>query len=83
MSVNLFGVPYARSTDVDWFANPNKAVKRAREAKVRKIVWLRYEPDRVEPMYNSPVWQTVFTLSDFEKRHAPRFKRVGKNVWKL
>ena len=81
MSVNLFGVPYGRSTDVDWFDNPHKAVKQARDAKVRKIIWLCYDPEHLHPMYKRPAWQSVFTVTDFEKRHLRGFAPEGANVW--
>lgn len=79
--INLFGVRYQRSPDVDWFENPHEAVARCRAINSRKIIWLCYDSDRVHPHYNSKAWQTVWNLADFERRTLPGFAPASSPAW--
>lgn len=80
MLINLFGVRYGRSPDVDWFDNPHKAIDRCRAINGKKIVWLCYA-DYMHPQHKSRAWQTIFNLTDFERRILPGFAPPGSPAW--
>ena len=81
MLINLFGVRYGRSQDVDWFDNPHKAIERCEEISARKIIWLCYDTEHKHPHFQSKAWQTVRNLSDFKRRHLPGFAPPDSKAW--
>ena len=82
MALNLFGVRYRRSPDIEWYPNPHTAVERARELKCRKILWLVYNPQFPHPYHrDSTAWQTEYLLSDFINRHLPGFAAADSKAW--
>ena len=82
MSVNLFGVRYGRSPDVDWFENPHEAVARCEQISSRKIIWLCYTPDFVNPRHESKAWQVIHNLADFKRRSLGGFAPADSPVWR-